>query len=91
MSQSWMTYYKSQTKSNQNQLKLQLTLVKTKINQLCKSIRIQTHFLANGKNGHKMLISIDGTMSESKSTAVEGASHTLLRILGISAVSMDVL
>lgn len=37
---------------------------------------VQTHFFANGMNGHEIFMRTDGTISANKRTPVDGASHT---------------
>lgn len=49
----------------------------------CKSLRVtlqigwcSTHFFTNGKNGHEILMSTDGTISANSKTPVDGVSQT---------------
>lgn len=52
---------------------------------------VQTHFLANGKNGHEIFIRTDGSMSANNNTPVDGAEHTLWRAMAtLSAVEWDI-
>lgn len=80
-----MDQFKTYNMSHHISLRRSLVISKTELNMQIS--HVSTHFLANGKNGKLIFMSIDGTMSAINKTPVEGVLHTVSRTLDASSPS----